>query len=107
MLNPAKTNYTLFSRSKDKHHRKCTIYTMDGFEIQKVQYYKYFGIWLDEDLSFKTHVEELVKTFKYKMGFSKGTKTSRLEVVQEAFFVCLGLCVYNLFPCVCQYPETT
>ena len=63
------------------------ILSLSGACIEQVTSYKYLGIWLDEDLSFKTHITDLAKKIKPKIGFlyrnrSCFSKVNRKRVIQ-------------------------
>ena len=42
---------------------------MQGQVLQVVSYYKYLGIWLDDCLTFKLHVTNLLKKLRVRLGF--------------------------------------
>ena len=68
VLNDEKTKFMLFTKRRilnDNFH----LYTTSGTSIERVPNYKYLGIWLDEKLTFDTHVECLVKGLRMKLGF--------------------------------------
>ena len=51
-------------------HEKCPLlHTTNGTTIERVQNYKYLGIWLDEKITFNTHIEVLAKKLRMKLGF--------------------------------------
>lgn len=56
-LNSNKTKYMLFSRSQIDSSIDLSIDTITGTQIEKVSSYKYLGVWLDQSLCFKTHIE--------------------------------------------------
>lgn len=43
--------------------------TLNGTHITLTDSYKYLGIWLDSNLSFKIHIQQLTKKLKIKLGF--------------------------------------
>ena len=59
----------LFSMAKRVDFTKLLISTVDGSTIERVTEYKYLGFWLDEKLSFKTHVVNLASKLRQKVGF--------------------------------------
>lgn len=66
------------------------IFTLTGAKTERVQHYEYLGIWLDENVSYRTHVENLSKKLKTKPGFfyrNKGcfTTEGRKQLVQSTF----------------------
>ena len=85
-LNVGKTKYILFS-NKTKTETSGPILSLSGAHIEQVSTYKYLGIWLDEDFSFKTHITNLAKKIKPKIGFlyrnrSCFSKANRKRVIQ-------------------------
>ena len=69
MLNVSKTKFMLFSRSKNICYNDLRITSMNGADIERVTEYKYLGIWIDEKLTFKHHVEVLAGKRRQKIGF--------------------------------------
>ena len=67
-LNPSKTKYIVFSRLLSSLP-ESGILTLSGSPIDQVSHYKYLGIWLDDKLSYKFHVDELSKKLKCKLSF--------------------------------------
>jgi len=59
----------LFSNAKSKLQNLPSITTSQGFEIETVSQYKYLGILIDDSLSFKPHIQQLVKKLKLRLGF--------------------------------------
>ena len=43
--------------------------TKDGSLIERVTEYKYLGLWLDDKLTFKFHINVLASTLRQKVGF--------------------------------------
>ena len=69
-LHPKKTRYILFTGNKQTNLKLL----LNGVQIEKVgphkneKAFKFLGVWLDPDLSFKTHtqkVEEKVRKLTY------------------------------------------
>lgn len=67
VLNAKKTKFMIFTRSRTPCN--AAIFTMNGAQLEKVSSYKYLGIWLDDKLSFSTHIECLLKKLRPKLGF--------------------------------------
>src|SRR4029434_4334144 len=88
MLNESKTKFMIFSNGRHNvppGHRICT---RSGTNIEQVLCYKYLGIWLDDRLSFKSHVLDLAKKVTIKLGAlyrirSCFTFENRMEIVQS------------------------
>jgi len=90
VLNTKKTKTMMFSRARSQSSDKITINTLDGDLIENVSSYKYLGFWLDNKLSFKVHVEKLVKKLKLRLGFYFRHKAcfnllARKKLVQATF----------------------
>ena len=65
-LNVKKTKYTIFGlRSQTKHLREHVLF-IDNIKIDRVHTYKYLGITLDANLTYKKHLENVIKTVSYK-----------------------------------------
>ena len=67
-----------------------TITTADGTPLERVSCYKYLGIWIDDKLSFKSHVAELLKKLKPLLAFFYRNKSclpqySRKQIVLATF----------------------
>lgn len=58
----------LFSNTKKVPQTIPLVSTLEGNVIEVVHTYKYLGILLDDFLTFKPHIDNLVK--KLKLGFS-------------------------------------
>ncbi len=59
----------LFTRNKNVNYEGLHIHPVNGLDIERVSEYKYLGIWLDEKLTFKYHVDYLVCKLQQKIGF--------------------------------------
>ena len=57
--------------------------TAQGAEIETVTSYKYLGITIDNNLSFKGHIEKLVSKCKLKLGFFFRNKSSFSRQVRD------------------------
>lgn len=68
-LNANKSKLMLFSKAKSNLHISPPIVTLQGAEIERVKSFKYLGILIDDSLSFKGHVEHLVRKLRLKIGF--------------------------------------
>uniref|UniRef100_A0A669C6E9 ribonuclease H n=1 Tax=Oreochromis niloticus TaxID=8128 RepID=A0A669C6E9_ORENI len=69
VLNPEKSKFMLFSNGKELLATSPKIKTIQGTEIEMVTSYKYLGIIIDQNLSFKTHIQKLVSKLKLKLGY--------------------------------------
>ena len=90
VLNARKTKTMLFSRATIDSQSNICILTKNGSAIERVSDYKYLGIWLDEKLSFKTHIDKLVKKLRQKIGYfyrnrSNYPMSCRRRVIEAVF----------------------
>lgn len=69
ILNVDKTKLMLFSKSRCRPQIIPSVVTGGGGVIEVVKSYKYLGIMIDDSLTFKPHVETLVKKLRLKLGF--------------------------------------
>lgn len=88
VLNSNKTKYMLFSNSQIQTLPQIS--TLQGQVIERVSNYKYLGFLLDEDLTFNSHVSNLVQKLKVKLGFYYRNKAcfnlkARKELVTSTF----------------------
>ena len=87
VLNSSKTKCMVLTRSVDTN-AFTGIFTLKGEQIEQVRSYKYLGIWLDDKLSFKDHVEHLTKKLRGQIGFLYRNRScfslaSRKTIVQS------------------------
>ena len=61
VLNAGKTNFMFFSNKKKVSAVLPSITSAQGTPIESVATYKYLGITVDDSLSFKCHVDQLLK----------------------------------------------
>lgn len=69
VLNADKTKYVLFTNGKRLPSDLPKLFTAQGVEIERVTSYKYLGIFIEENLTFKLHIDKLVTKLKLKLGF--------------------------------------
>lgn len=67
-LNAKKTKFMIFTRARSQPS-DLSIFTSGGTQIERVSTYKYLGMWLDDKLTFKIHIDALVKKLRVKLGF--------------------------------------
>ncbi len=58
-----------FSKAQAQVLDKLSIFTSDGKIIERVPFYKYFGIWIDDTLIFNVYIANLIRKLKLKLGF--------------------------------------
>ncbi len=66
------------------------ISTINGTAIERVSEYKYLGIWIDDKITFKYHVSNLVTKLRQKIGFFYRNKSSfpfhcRKKLIEATF----------------------
>ena len=59
----------MFSNTKKLPQIVPTVSTLEGNVIEVVHMYKYLGVLLDDSLTFKIHIDILVKRLKLKLGY--------------------------------------
>ena len=69
VLNTKKTKFMLFSRSTNTDFNTVNITTLTGSNLERVTDYKYLGIWLDDKLTFKSHINKLVGKCRQQLGY--------------------------------------
>ena len=69
LLNVDKTKVMLFSKAKKTPETTLDIVTTKGKVLEVVTCYKYLGIWLDDCLSFKLQVINLLRNLRVKRWF--------------------------------------
>lgn len=69
VLNSDKAKLMVFTKSRKRPLNLPSIVTHQDKEIELVPSYKYLGILIDDSLTFKPHIQHLVKKLKLKLGF--------------------------------------
>ena len=54
-------------QTKNLDHSICMSIKLKDTDLQVVDHYKYLGVTLDKNLNFRLHIENLLKTLKYKI----------------------------------------
>ena len=80
VLNADKSKTMLFSNGKQLPSHLPRLSTAHGVEMEMVTSYKYFGILLDENLSFKLHIDKLVSKLMLKSSFFRNKSCFSLKV---------------------------
>ena len=80
----------LFSRAMNIDLDSVIISSVNGSMIERVSEYKYLGIWLDDKLSFKFHIVDLVSKLRQKLGFLYSNKlcfpnSSKKAIIEATF----------------------
>ncbi len=68
MINAKKTNSMIIYNPRAQHSRPEVNLELHGTQIEQVSDFKYLGVWLDDKLTFKTHIAKL----KAKVGQRNG-----------------------------------
>lgn len=76
LLNANKTKCMLFNRTLPTAVHPIILTTLDGTELEKVDSYKYLGVWLDSKLNFQIHINYLQSKIKSRIGFLYRNKAS-------------------------------
>ena len=90
VLNDKKTKYMIFSRNRRSIPSIPPLFTLQGTAIELVSSYKYLGFVLEEDLSFKLHVKQLLSKLRLKLGFyyrnsACFSQSARRKLVEATF----------------------
>lgn len=114
VLNADKTKLMLFRNTKKVSQAPPPVFTLTGSVIEVVHSYKYLGIWLDDALTFKPHIDNLVKKLKLKLSFFFRNKfcfsfKAKKQLVTATFLSVLdyGDLVYRTASAQCLYKIDT
>ena len=93
-LNAEKTKFMLFTKGRVFTEYNPHLYSLNGISIERVPHYKYLGIWLDEKLTFNTHINILTKSLRMKLGFFYRNRscfpwTTRKRLIESLFLSAL------------------
>ncbi len=69
VLNDKKTKCMVFSRKHKCESSPPPLYSLQGNSVELVSSYRYLGFVLEEDLSFKLHVKQLLSKLRLQLGF--------------------------------------
>ena len=75
VLNVSKTKFMILSNGRKIPEPPPSVSSLQGNLIELVTCYKYLGVLIDDQLSFKSHSENLVKKLKLKLGFFYRNRT--------------------------------
>ena len=73
------------------NNQSLTITCTDATPLQKVDTIKYLGLWLDSELAFKCHIDNLIRKINYSTGVlyrnrNCFTFTARKKIILQAIF---------------------
>ena len=81
----------VFSTSTITYKDLPGIKSLNGTQITHTDSFKYLGIWIDSNLSFKTHIHHLIRKLKFKLSFLYRIKgclsTSNRKIIVLSSFV--------------------
>jgi hypothetical protein len=108
--NASKTKCMLFNQSLPTPAHPTSITTLNGSDLEYVDYYKYLGVLLDCKLSFQTHFKHLQSKMKSRIGFlfcnkSYFTHTSKHTLVELTILPILD--ISDAISFVTKAPYTT
>ncbi len=75
----------LFSRVRDIVDNSLQVTTLNGHSIESVSEYKYLGIWLDQKIIFKCHIDTLASKLQQKNGYLYRNRGKQIFVVSYFF----------------------
>lgn len=98
-ISVAKSKFVVFSRSRNKWNGSLTLY---GSSIEKVENFKYLGVWFDSKLNWNIHISKVIaktsrvlNAMRCLTGFSWGADKSTLLTIYQAM-------VRSIFDYGCQ-----
>ena len=65
-LNSDKSKFMLISHSQTQ---SCPSFYLNGIELERVQQYKYLGVWISDNLSWEKHVEYICSKAHHHLGY--------------------------------------
>ena len=83
LLNASKTKCMFFNQSLPALARPTIITTLDGYDLEYLDNYKYLGVWLHCKLSFQTHIKHLLSKIKSRIGFLFRNKASFTHAAKQ------------------------
>lgn len=93
ILNKSKSYSMLFSTRSARHNQgnSLIIKFSDGTLMENVEEFKYLGLWLDSSLSFRPHIDSIVKKVNYNLrllyrSINCFTQLIRLRIVTQLLF---------------------
>lgn len=99
ILNKSKSYSMLFSTRSARHNHgnNLTIKFSDGTLMENVEELKYLGLWLDSSLSFRPHIDSIVKRVNYNLrllyrSINCFTQLIRLRIVTQLLFPIIDYC---------------
>ena len=95
ILNADKTKRLLLTNSRSRPQNIPTVVMLEGGEIEIVSSYEYLGILIDDSLTFKPHVLNLVKKLRLKLGFYFRNKLCFSFNVKKQLFAATFLSVLD------------
>ena len=80
----------VFTRSNTVDYSNLCIKTVKDTLIERVSEYKYLGIWIDDKISFKFHIDTLASKLRQKIGFLYRNKSifpiiCRKKIIEAVF----------------------
>ena len=87
MLNPKKTVCMMFSKKNIKQYRSFVF--LDGEELELVTHFKYLGVILDSNLTFKKHIKMVSNTIKFGLQNFKQIRSSITTEAAKSYLHCM------------------
>ena len=95
-FHPGKCQVISFTRSPKPHTHK---YTLHGHQLDAVSSAKYLGLTLSKDMTWKTHVSQVISKANRSLGFLKINLQIRSPDIKEKAYFRLGrVCFVSLGP---------
>lgn len=93
ILNKLKSHSMLFSINSGQHTQANSLMVkfLDGTVMESVDEFKYLGLWLDSHLSFRPHIDSIVKKINFNLrqlyrSINCFTQDTRLKIVTQLLF---------------------
>ena len=106
-LNDNKTKFMVFSKSKNTNFSNLLITTTNGSNIERVSEYKYLGLWLDDRLNFKYHIDKLVVKLRQKIGCLYRNRASFPMICRKRIIEATFLSVLDYGDIIYQHAAAT
>ena len=98
-LNEIKTQMLLLSRKRKSKELENMVIKLKGQEVTQSEKVKYFGLWIDEGLTWRDHIEA-VRRKCFGAGKAEETERYTTQSHKEKHIQCTGIATLRLLLCV-------
>lgn len=99
LLNKTKSYYIIFGTIQKLKSKSgsCVINCNDGFSLHKVDKIKYLGVWLDTELSFTLHIEQVLRKVNFGINIlyrarNCFTRSVRIKLASQLILPIIDYC---------------